>query len=675
MQDFATWLAQQSNEIRTDTPQAQRETYQTMQNIIRQLERRQNFSVNFHNVISELRGFIEAIKVSGPNLIKNYNVRLTFIDESGNRDYRSVSPTTIQYFDELFNLSEIDRVKDSTDDILDNILSVKTILVDFVPRREGRRIAPGFFPFINKSDIDLRRFGIFSSLDDSDINDSCLVQAFRASTILTEEELNMLTSFIKTRYVPQTAFKEISNLFKIHINCKIVYEDKTSHVDFGPEFEKTIKLIIINNHYMLNDTTNVSEFYIKRYNEINQDIRFKYHSRRFMLQKFDSKRYAFCKKGLSINKLIKLMKLHKLLVPMNDDQVNDLDWSFKPKQVSFEGTCRKIIVDDKADTLYKRINKVNQTQHFFGYKPEEEEIELRLKEVQEVIDSLPLRNKINVSLYYKFSELMQKIMYEYGCYDAVYELSGNKAKLLRSQCQFPRIRTFNDKPFYSNETLYYIDLNGAYMAAVKSIPTGDYPFTGVNTKIKDLIQKLYDARQRAKEQNNNKLATTLKFIMTSCWGYSIQRPKIIKHKFCKDVNSYIETYAPFVVKYKYNEDGTSGFVDTLNSFAPHFTFPQFAKSVLDEFKRMMDKVKTEVNVLYENVDAILITERDYNKLLQLGYIGTKLGQFKIEHIFTEIAIKSQRKYIGTLLDGQKYYHCVSKDTNYDSFVAEVKELI
>ena len=115
-------------------------------------------------------------------------------------------------------------------------------------------------------------------------------------------------------------------------------------------------------------------------------------------------------------------------------------------------------------------------------------------------------------------------------------------------------------------------------------------------------------------------------------GLFDSKTKIIKHKFCKDVNSYIETYAPFVVKYKYNEDGTSGFVDTLNSFAPHFTFPQFAKSVLDEFKRMMDKVKTEVNVLYENVDAILITERDYNKLLQLGYIGTKLGQFKIEHI-------------------------------------------
>ena len=80
-----------------------------------------------------------------------------------------------------------------------------------------------------------------------------------------------------------------------------------------------------------------------------------------------------------------------------------------------------------------------------------------------------------------------------------------------------------------------------------------------------------------------------------------------------------------MVGYCYNEDGISGFVDTVNSFVPHFTVPQFARSVLNEFKQMMDKVKSLVTVYYENVYAILISECDYEKLVKLGYVGDKLS--------------------------------------------------
>lgn len=97
------------------------------------------------------------------------------------------------------NNYETDRIKDSTNDILDVILSASAIHIDFVQRQAGRRILGGFFPFINKSDIDLRRYGIFSNVDDSEINDSCLIQAFRYSGILSDDELKMLISFTKTR--------------------------------------------------------------------------------------------------------------------------------------------------------------------------------------------------------------------------------------------------------------------------------------------------------------------------------------------------------------------------------------------------------------------------------------------------------------------------------------------
>ena len=108
---------------------------------------------------------------------------------------------------------------------------------------------------------------------------------------------------------------------------------------------------------------------------------------------------------------------------------------------------------------------------------------------------------------------------------------------------------------------------------------------------------------------------------------------------------------------------------------PHFTIPQFAKSVLDTFRAKMDEVKSLVNVYYENIDAILIDENDYNKLLKLGYIGEELGKFKIEHVFNEIAIKTPRKYVAKFDNGVKFYHCVMDTVNYDSFVNEVKQMI
>ena len=67
-------------------------------------------------------------------------------------------------------------------------------------------------------------------------------------------------------------------------------------------------------------------------------------------------------------------------------------------------------------------------------------------------------------------------------------------------------------------------------------------------------------------------------------------------------------------------------------------------------------------------------EEDFHKLEQLGYIGNNLGQFKIEHIFTEIAIKSSRVYMATLDNGEIFNHSFGKK-DYKTFVQDVKAMI
>lgn len=246
---------------------------------------------------------------------------------------------------------------------------------------------------MNQTDIDLSRYGIYTKISE-ELKEPCLLRAFRSANILTDVEFDVLKSFVKTRTIPQTVLKEISELFNIYINCKILYTDtqKTSHVDFGLEFKenRSIKLIIINSHYILNERTNITQLYIKKYVEINNDDRFKNHPRKTMLSRFDTKRYSFAKQGMKISKLIQLMIDEKLLVAFSEQDLrNILEVQSERCLNNFcEGFSRPIVVASKKP---KSSKKYLQTKHFFGYEPDPKEVSYRISEIQTIVDSLPLR--------------------------------------------------------------------------------------------------------------------------------------------------------------------------------------------------------------------------------------------------------------------------------------------
>ena len=134
-------------------------------------------------------------------------------------------------------------------------------------------------------------------------------------------------------------------------------------------------------------------------------------------------------------------------------------------------------------------------------------------------------------------------------------------------------------------------------------------------------------------------------------------------------DNFIASHINYVIEF---DDSV---VKMIKSISFQYSYPQFAREVLNNYHKKMSEIRKLCNIYYENIDAILIDEADYNKLLALGYIGNELGKFKIEHIFTEIAISSSRKFVATLEDGTKLIHCPKKDINYDDFVNEVKNNI
>ena len=655
-----------------ETEETKNNVMQLANEIIKKLIKKQSFSLSpkgengVHSIVDFLYALSHAMKIAVPRIDKN--IIMTILDNKGHTQYARVNQNTIDMLDWVLEDKQYE-INDSGDPILESLSNVKKLDFEFKDISRGGRIVGAFFPYYNNSDIDLTPYGIYKRGEV--VNESCLLTAFRSSGLLNDEQLNLLSSFLKTKLIPREELKHISNLFNIRISCRVHYgTGKTSTNEYGEKYGKTLKLHIIEDHYILDKDVNATVFYVKNYAKINNDERFVNHPRKMMLSRLDKNRYEFSKKGCTINRIIDAMIENKLLEPMTDEEKRYLQYDEcsglfrdyrknKSITVKCKEAIRQINIKDKKriPITFSKPNKF-----LFGYDVKDEEIHQRLHELQRLVDSLNLRHNIDVSLYHHFSELMQKIMYEYGCLDDIYEFSGNVSQKIRSELQFPKI-IWSEGHFKGK--LYYIDQAGAYMSSVTSIPSGmpddDGNFKSENTKIKELIEHLYDIRMKAKKIGMDKLATTIKYMMNSSWGYSMKKPKLIKHRFVKDVDEYVKKFDPFIIKYKYNQGHSGpGYVDRINPYVESYSYPQFARSVLNTFNAKMKELCNKVNVLYSKTDSALIYENDYKKLLSENWIGEKLGLFKVEHIFTEVYVKSAEKWIGKNEDGTYFYHMSKK---------------
>ena len=650
-----------------ETEETKNNVMQLANEIIKKLIKKQSFSLSPKGeVVDFLYALSHAMKIAVPRIDKN--IIMTILDNKGHTQYARINQNTIDMLDWVLEDKQYE-INDSGDPILESLSNFKSIAFDFRNISKGKRIVGAFFPYYNNSDIDLTPYGIYKRGEV--IRESCLLTAFRSSGLLDDEQLNLLSSFLKTKLIPREELKHISNLFNIRISCRVHYDTgKTSTNEYGEKYGKTLKLHIIEDHYILDKDVNATVFYVKNYAKINNDERFVNHPRKMMLSRLDKNRYEFSKKGCTINRIIDAMIENKLLEPMTDEEKRYLQYDEcsglfrdyrknKSITVKCKEAIRQINIKDKKriPITFSKPNKF-----LFGYDVKDEEIHQRLHELQRLVDSLNLRHNIDVSLYHHFSELMQKIMYEYGCLDDIYEFSGNVSQKIRSELQFPKI-IWSEGHFKGK--LYYIDQAGAYMSSVTSIPSGmpddDGNFKSENTKIKELIEHLYDIRMKAKKIGMDKLATTIKYMMNSSWGYSMKKPKLIKHRFVKDVDEYVKKFDPFIIKYKYNQGHSGpGYVDRINPYVESYSYPQFARSVLNTFNAKMKELCNKVNVLYSKTDSALIYENDYKKLLSENWIGEKLGLFKVEHIFTEVYVKSAEKWIGKNEDGTYFYHMSKK---------------
>ena len=612
--------------------EAQQDTFNDYQQLRRSIGRKRDFDYVFHDADSEaaqttqMRAIVLALQDSMPAIAaKGLSIRLKITTTNGLERYFHVNATTLSDLWLMFSNVEPDfSVEDSSGNFALSTLNIATIHFTFKKSTKGKQVAAGFFPYVGeRPGENLERYGIYSIDNLAKAVEPCLLTAFRASNIMTDNELQQLQEMINVREFPQRYLKNISEHFNISIYVRL-YRDghyngndeqgksKSSHVEFKPaNATRDIKLMIMHGHYML-------------YEMINRRSNYQ---------------------------LIKDMIKAGQLRPYTDKELEQLYAAVatQPRsrpQSTYTNSRPKVV---KIPSSKPRISNRFYGEHLFGYKPEADEIDERLDQLQKFVNSLPLRHHVNVRDYFKFSMLMERIMYEFGCFDNVHELSGQLRDDIRASLVFPKR---SEPPAeLTNDHYYYLDFNGAYCSFMDRIPSGTSA-AGDNTKIKQLIELMYEKRLNA----DKRLAKTIKFLMCSCFGSSISKPKTHKHKWSDNIEATIRNQGNLVAAHA---DGSSGFVTLLNPYVEHYSYPQFAKVILDGFNNKVNELKSIVNVLFQNIDAFVVNEADYKKLLELGYIHpTELGKLKVEHVFTKMTFKNKMRWVGINEDGTEFRHCM-----------------
>ena len=213
------------------------------------------------------------------------------------------------------------------------------------------------------------------------------------------------------------------------------------------------------------------------------------------------------------------------------------------------------------------------------------------------------------------------------------------------------------------------------------IKRGYYFDEGFNTKIKELIHKLFELRRNYKREGNP-LQNTIKLLLNSIYGKSILKPTTTEIKCIpkKDLSRYLFKYYNYVEEVNENPDVNNVFVKRVKPINKHFNLPQFGAAVLSYSKHLMNRVmclaeQNQIQIFYQDTDSMHLFESDVLQLAKLfkekygeELIGDELGQFhndfdgfpgSVGKIYSRKLIALGKKsYLDILVDeeGNEGYH-------------------
>jgi hypothetical protein len=133
------------------------------------------------------------------------------------------------------------------------------------PKWLGKDVNEGaFFPYYNKTNIQLEKFQIYTRA--FDYKDNCFVYSLIQSGVLSQEEIARLKSMCIGLYIPTNKIKEICIKFDIYIRVKHVHRPETKN--YGDKKHKEIVLGLVDKHYFFVEPIEYTMYSIKNYEEL-----------------------------------------------------------------------------------------------------------------------------------------------------------------------------------------------------------------------------------------------------------------------------------------------------------------------------------------------------------------------------------------------------------------------
>ncbi len=603
----------------------------------------------------------------------------------------------------------------SEEDVMLSLLGVKKWTLTW----EDRTIASdvnGYFPYLNKSCLNLERYGIYKELKDEYFKDNCLVHALKMSGVMNEEELNTLRSMINTRYVRNKHLKFIAEKFGLVIAVSRWNEEKKELMKplrYGTD-GKEVKLLARCNHYMIFDKTvdvedlvnvkgkkmplnrlinvlfdmglmeeiktDVCEYFIKY--DIDEDEDLSYWSEEVREVKYNERGKKDVKYVNDINEYVGLMN------KQNTNKVSE-----------YNGVIRSLKIDN-GEVI----------KNFKTFCP----FDVDMNEFFE-----DLRNEFGIEPmgYDSLSGYTFDAFKKYGCLDGVYEMTGKVAEFFRKCIKGGLI--YAKRGVYEN--VVCVDINSSYGAAMmkmKGVPKGrpkifydklpehyDYfvamvemmkPLSGesvaleekieyvdmneyeemkgkknmklikgyyfdegVNDKLHEFVNRLYELKK-----SKTTLSKVAKFMIAQIYGKCIPKGscEVVRIMNEENFKKFRMNNMPFISRYEKINKPLSGEsvahlikVWSKKEFCSTYIIPQLALQILSLSKiQLMNVINENCNEVYKiYTDSITMSKRLFDELRFNERINDKLGGWKIEYEASRLEIFNKQSYVAELINGER----------------------
>ena len=248
------------------------------------------------------------------------------------------------------------------------------------PKEHKNKITKGaFFPYYNKTSLNLIRYQIKTSTQDNADNnilkENCLIYAFRLLG-MSDDELYRCSSYVNNRHIAQDELRKLANDLKINIVLRSLRKDdnRINKTQYGDPTGKTYNIALHSTHYFIYDEhTEYSTFFVKNYRKLESErdsqniVGYRTGTTNFLRRPITYHTYYIS----SLNLVDELTKSQdNLLLPITNQTINLFDETYTDHKLKDDflnidlnydmtGTTTKPILYDKEYDDKKKTKYIN----------------------------------------------------------------------------------------------------------------------------------------------------------------------------------------------------------------------------------------------------------------------------------------------------------------------------